>query len=900
MSVQRRVNWLSQQRVDVPDLRAVESAVSNDFDNLIKSFVTGTSQGYLLRGFELSMAGAIGGAASGLQMIVDPGAVFHINSSQSGTVYLVPPGTAPQQLNSATNTIVDGAFSPSAINYVGIEYERFIDDATSSQVYLWNPTTKDETTKNAPRAQVLRYRIKISTSTPPSTVLPVAAITTDSGNNVLSITDARNLLFRLGQGGFSPNPFYVYPWTAQVEGRTENPSTSNNNSINPFHGGDKMIGTLKDLLDALMTSIKEIKGTTYWYSTSSSGSLESLRQDLGNTIITGRGHIAHSKTTPGLINWDQDINVRVIGSNLTYTLEANPASTDITLSDEEVAYITLIRGIEISPNLVFTNGSAIVTSVGSIAWTAPLQSGDWIKIGSETDAGYYQIDTVDSLTQVTLVNNFGGTSTGVSGAKAKYAFGSYQTSATPSTNRDIFIADRGDVPSGENIFWLFARSDNAGSVARVYIRFLGSEIQQGETEEISDTTALEILEYMGSPIESATEPQYASALNPAAVPEISELTFGDASTISSNQYFYISSSGDFRQYYVWFNKDGTGVDPAPLASAIGIEVAISTGDTAADVAAAVETELNNTYYGDFEAVQLSSPDDDTVEVTNSSAGACADPINFDVGAPFSILVTQQGVGSGTSVIQDGDNLTLAIAKLDQAIAALSASLDDPSYDETIDIVASGGTPPTSIDGPVLAGTLLTLPLNSRFGNIQQQYTVGKGVLVVHLNGQVLRLGQDWDEVGAPLTASTQIEILQDLDIGDYLDLRINALGGGGGGGGGGQGPQGPPGPQGPAGQDALGGPINISTKIADYTVQNTDKVLKADCSVNSANITFTLPTAASATGMVFYFKKIDASAFSMIIQANGAELIDGSNTQSTSVQWEGFMLISDGVTWSIH
>ena len=69
MAVQRRVNWISQQRVDVPDVRSIESAASNDFDQLIQAFVTGVSQGYVLRGFEISMTGAIGGAASGLNMI---------------------------------------------------------------------------------------------------------------------------------------------------------------------------------------------------------------------------------------------------------------------------------------------------------------------------------------------------------------------------------------------------------------------------------------------------------------------------------------------------------------------------------------------------------------------------------------------------------------------------------------------------------------------------------------------------------------------------------------------------------------------------------------------------------------------------------------------------------------
>ena len=108
MSVRRRVSFLSQQRVDTPDIKSLESAISNDFDELIKSFIS-SSQGFVLKGFEISMAGAIGGAASGLQLIVDPGAVFHINSSQSGTFYLVPSGQPAEQLNSATNTIVDGA-----------------------------------------------------------------------------------------------------------------------------------------------------------------------------------------------------------------------------------------------------------------------------------------------------------------------------------------------------------------------------------------------------------------------------------------------------------------------------------------------------------------------------------------------------------------------------------------------------------------------------------------------------------------------------------------------------------------------------------------------------------------------------------------------------------------------
>lgn len=896
MGVQRRVNWISQQRVDVPDMRALESAVSNDFDQLIQSFVTGTTQGYIMRGFEISMAGAIGGAASGLQLLVDPGAVFHVASSQSGTFYLVPSGTPAQQLNSATNTIVDGAFAPSAINYVGLEYERFIDDTTSSQVYIWNPTTNNETTKNAPRAQILRYRIKITTSTFASNVLPIATVTTDSGNNVVSITDARWMMFRLGTGGAAPNPFYVYPWTAQPEGRTENPSTSSSNSVNPFHGGDKMIMTLKDWMNAIMTSLQEIKGTVYWYSPSSAGSIDSLRTDLGNTITTGAGIIEHSADTAGLINWDEDIVLKVVGSRLEYRFAANDVpSTDITLADNQVAYVTLVRDVEISPNLVFTNSSAIVTSVGSIAWTGPLQAGDWIKLGADTVAGYYQIQSIDSLSQVTLTIPFQGSSTGAGGAKGKYAFGTYQTSASPSSNRDIFIADRDDVPQGQDVFWFLLRADNGGVIPKVYVRFIGSELEMGESEEIDDGVPRNLLQYIGAPLESSRFPQYSSAINPGALKEITDLEVGDASTISSNQYFFINSAADSRKYYVWFNKDGTGVDPEPSVDRIGIEVAISTGQTAIQVAGILATALENTFYPDFTAVQRVAPDDDTVRVTNNSGGVTTNAVNFNVGAPFNVTIVQEGSGDGNFIVNDGDNLTAAIKKLDQAYGALIASLNSPTYDEPVDIVSAGATPPTSLNGPVSAGTNINLPNNTRLANIVQYYTVGSGALQVYLNGVFQRLGIDWAEVGAPNTASNQIQILQTLQIGDSLEFRIGAGGAGSGGGGGGVGPQGPPGPQGPAGADAIGGPVAISTKTGNYTVQGTDNVLLGDATGGA--ILFTLPTAASAVGQVFFFKKIDASLNAVTIQGNGIELIDGLNTMVINSQYVAATLVSDGTQW---
>src|SRR5580692_2167833 len=159
MAVQRRVNWISEQMVQVPDMRMIESAASNDWDQFVQAAITGTSQGYIIRGFNILMANAIGNAASNLQLQVDPGSLMHILASQSGTVYMVPTGTPAQVLNSVTNSNVVGAFSPNSINYVSVDYIRFLDDATDAQVYIWDPTSETTTTVNAPRGNILTYVI---------------------------------------------------------------------------------------------------------------------------------------------------------------------------------------------------------------------------------------------------------------------------------------------------------------------------------------------------------------------------------------------------------------------------------------------------------------------------------------------------------------------------------------------------------------------------------------------------------------------------------------------------------------------------------------------------------------------------------------------------------------------
>lgn len=926
MAIRRRQQWLSQQRVDVPHLRSVESAVSNDFDELLKSVITGEAQSYVMRGFEINMTGIIGSAASGAQMLVADSAILHGQSRESGTFYVVPSTQTPEILNSTINPRIQGAFTPNAVNYVGIEYERVIDDATTDQVYFWNPSSKTETSKNTPLASILRYKIVITTSIWAANVLPIAKITTDAANNVVEVTDHRPMLYRLGAGGrATPNPSYIYPWTDQTPNRNENPPSSSSSAINPFRGGDKQLGTMKEWMDAVMTSLLEIKGTVFWYSPNVGGSAVNLRTDLGNTVFTGRGTITHNSATPGRINWSNDIVMRIIGSRLSYTLAANPSSTDITLTDNQVAYINLVRGQDVVPNLIFVNGSAIVSSVGAVSWTSNVQVDDYIKVAAEDDTKYYKILTVDSLSQVTLTEVFPGTSTGPSGAKAKYAWGTYQTSPIPSNNRHIRVASRENVPSGENIYWLLLRSDNAGSAPRVYARFVGQEIEQGESLDIGDTMSEQLFAYIGSAGDSDNFPVYSDKLG-ALAPEIFEITCPTGASITSGQYFLLYSAQDSTEYYAWYNVDGLGGNPAPIGKS-PIEIAINSGDTANQVASKTALAINAIV--DFNASASLA----VATVTNATAGIATDASNIDV-TGLTINVTQQGSGVANFTVIDGDSLTLAIKRLDAIVAGIAAGAE-VDYEEQIEVVAAApGT--NEIIGPVAPTTIITMPLDSRNGNASRPYVVGNGELELYLNGIKLILGSSWDEVGLPGDDSVDIEILEQLEIGDILVFRIDpglSIGGGGGGGGGGEANTasnlgvgaglfsakvgadlqfkslvaGPGVSLTPSGTTVTisstptASLLNVETVVgSNYTATSANDLILVNTS--GADRTVTLPSAVGIEGKVFYIKKLSA-ADTLFIESVSGQTLDGIDIDATPhaimVQYESITIVSDGANYVI-
>lgn len=260
--------------------------------------------------------------------------------------------------------------------------------------------------------------------------------------------------------------------------------------------------------------------------------------------------------------------------------------------------------------------------------------------------------------------------------------------------------------------------------------------------------------------------------------------------------------------------------------------------------------------------------------------------------------------------------TESIVSLRAAIDAINAILEAPSYDEDTVLLA-----------PVLQGSNITIPLNSRLpGNPQQLYIVGKGAIEIFLNGQ--RLSQDvaggFYEVGTVGNTSSLIQIDQDLNIDDIIKFRLGlgGLGSGGGGGGGGA----------AADDNFFTLPASSVADLADYVLiydvssnayrkqlrstflsgvsnlknitqtssnmtanATSQDVILVDCT--AGNITISLPDPSTCSGKEFIIKKIDVSLNSVIINGAGFNL-DGAPSHTFNVNYEFFRLVASSATAS--
>lgn len=91
--------------------------------------------------------------------------------------------------------------------------------------------------------------------------------------------------------------------------------------------------------------------------------------------------------------------------------------------------------------------------------------------------------------------------------------------------------------------------------------------------------------------------------------------------------------------------------------------------------------------------------------------------------------------------------------------------------------------------------------------------------------------------------------------------------------------------------------FKVASKTANYTAADTETVIL--CDATGGAFAITLPAAASSTNKTYTVKKKDASANAVTLTGNGAETIDGSNTQALSTQYSSLTVVCDGSAWFI-
>ena len=352
-------------------MRQLESAVCADFDVLGGQILTDDSP-VVINGFTISTSPSpIGQPANTLYLNVAGATVVHPLATEAGSLFTVPTNRSPELLNSLANANVYGNFSAGSSNIIGIDLIRTADATTNNLASFIpagavpNSPTNQEIQQIVPFARTLNYRIVISNTLfgNAQNICPIAVVTTDNNNNVLSIEDARPLMFRLGSGSDSPNPYNVYSWP---QSRVENPVTFNSSNLyNPFSGGDKSIQSFKDWCNAIMQRLQETAGGQYWYNPVSNWSTMKLIFGDFNTITAN--FVQTPSTSSVLVKWSGLI---VACDNADLTSVGGPTQVTVFEVADNTVGLNLSAGqclyVDVDRSMLTSSPTPLIPVVGTL------------------------------------------------------------------------------------------------------------------------------------------------------------------------------------------------------------------------------------------------------------------------------------------------------------------------------------------------------------------------------------------------------------------------------------------------------------------------------------------------------------------------------------------------------
>ena len=492
MAVLGRLLLGSAERLDLPDLLSIDSFTASDFKYLLQSFVGGDTP-YVFSGFDvIQPQDSIGTSSIAIQ--VANSVVYHPAAGAGSFFYGLEEGNSfalPLTPELRTN----------ATNFVYLTFTTK-DTATDSRAF-WDPDQNGgeggEFSQDINTESVLAVEAGVSVSTFPAGTIPVCKVVVGA-SVITSITDSRDMMFRLGSGGTNPDPFNDFTFRdspSSAYARKEPQSTmSNALDPNPFKGGDKNIYTLKEWMDVVMTRIKELSGKTYWYE-----GLGISGPTLGNVFIDALGSKLWSKgswqftgATTDTVEWTEDIRFQTLVDPREYFFR----SSSIQLPQNgDIAWFPLVRDSEINTSTTAADwiNAANYVNTETVGTFENLEQGDWIKKKADSPQAHLRVEqfysgkdmsggptTAALALSVELSSAYTGTT---SSEISVYSKGDYNVTDMLVTQADDPLFE----VHGGNAYWMSCRADTVVNVDSIVPTVLTLSITEadGQRARVTET-----------------------------------------------------------------------------------------------------------------------------------------------------------------------------------------------------------------------------------------------------------------------------------------------------------------------------------------------------------------------------------------------------------------------------
>jgi hypothetical protein len=489
MAVLQRVKLVGNQRLDLPDFLNAENFANADWLQFFEKFVSDSA--YIAYGFSLVDAPGHILHTPTVSVSIANGALFNPVSLGVKAGFFVASSTEPDQSIDLT---------VGATNYIELDYSE--SNAGTDIRRIWDQSANggagSEFAQTVDTATILTVVATANTAGFTEGKVPVAKVVVSSGSapTIQSITDCRPLLFRLGTGGNNPNPSHTFPWPdlpSSTYAKQDTPITITSPSDpDPFSGSDKNIRNLKDWMDAVTTRIKELAGSSAWFSEGgrlTGTNLADLWWDSTDSQITGTGRfqVDHGTTaaTKLKLKWTSKLIVQSAAGKYAFEIAASAVDE---IADGEVLYLTQTRNqpLPSEASLSFTNGALYINGSPGAFTGLDTTNKQFLKKESDGYDKYVKISafksgadggggaaTPTTAASVTIESNYTGTS--------EFATGVYANSVYTVTK-----AAKALVSSNSDMFWIARREDNGGT-PRIYIRGQNGALKLGDSRDISNT-----------------------------------------------------------------------------------------------------------------------------------------------------------------------------------------------------------------------------------------------------------------------------------------------------------------------------------------------------------------------------------------------------------------------------